>query len=318
MNSSQARFSELLNAYWLRPESAVFYAACFDALAAIEALPPKRVKNESLDILAMDGVPSAIAAGVTFGPEFDAFADLGVSDDFDVEGLAVGADPYARSGPFSVAFRQPSPVFSLGLVGTEHHAARAASLGTYERLESLEKFMSTQTPQSQFQYIWAINLYWSSDIARTLRTLRRQTTSSGVLTTILPTPAFLDLSVLSLGLPNSLAEFLDRGRFANAAKSVFAFCDAEQLFNECGFEVVDRRFFCSPALQLNYEFGTRPFFESLLVIRRAVVLGQLSPQTKNDWIAALREMYGPMLEEATNTAEDEATYCGYRLRPVEI
>lgn len=74
--SRSTTFDELLNLFWLRPETALWRELDIRAMQSFDCVKP------SLDIGCGSGYFSFIRAGGSFHPEFDAFRSLSSLDKF--------------------------------------------------------------------------------------------------------------------------------------------------------------------------------------------------------------------------------------------
>lgn len=272
MTLANGRFAQLLNAYWLRPESALFYEACFSALdrAGLGSLTNR---GRSLDFHAMDGIPSAIAAGARFPWSFDAFSELGSDGDRLQERQVTARDYYELAGGFGPEHRLPTPLFECGIVFEDHHLVRAESLGAHRRVTLAGATSPLSEFSGEFDLVWAINLYWKEDLGTEARRLRRFLRAGGLVITLLPSSVAVDTGPLAWGIPSGLGALLDRGRSANMQKSVRTLSEARELFSAAGLFLQAVEPFAGSEVRDCYEVGLRPAFPALLAWRRQLMAG---------------------------------------------
>lgn len=121
--SARPWLSSYLNCFWMRPESAMYMAAEYEALNKLSNSDDFFV---DVDLGCGDGIHSSIINGWDFTDEFDAFGNLDMMgrDIFDSSPMDYETEIIRRKGK----------KISLGIDIKENSILRAKSLGTFQKL----------------------------------------------------------------------------------------------------------------------------------------------------------------------------------------
>lgn len=304
-------FRRLLGPLWLRPESALWYG---HMLAEAGRLMCDSLPQPSLEFGCMDGVNSFILLGGEFSTSFDVFSettwsseschyDPGKPDFFDVSDVAPwGANERAR-----YISKYPSHRFSLGVDWKQSHIRKADRLKVYEELRLLDLSGDyREIPKNHFNFIWAPNIYWMTDVRCVVEALARALRPGGRLVTICPD--YSQLSSMwfarSEGIPDTVFRQwftdLDRGRYANSKKTARPLKDWHALFQESNLEVFSHTDFIPSPVGKVYDIGLRPLFPALLDLHHRIQpLGEEKMLGfKASWLKVVFDAVSPLCDRS--------------------
>jgi len=296
-------FKSLLNALWLRPESALWYA---HMLSAAHSFGAGSLSAPSLEFGCMDGVNSFVILGGDVPFKFDVFSETSwdrtshtrssLRDDYYDKVSQETADTWCI-GP-------PPRQFTYGVDWKESHIQKAARLQAHGDLV----LWTPGTPLSTFDDasisgIWAPNIYWMDDLGLVLSEFKRVLKSGGQIVTIGPDAALVDHMLYRHGARfdgNWIAD-LDRGRHVNAQRNGRTFDEWKFLFEKSRLGVVRHEGFLPSEVNDLYEVGFRPMFAPLLQMREGLQVagdGALH-SVKKIWIERIVMLLGPFLDNET-------------------
>lgn len=262
----------LLNAYWLRPETALWRACDIRAMRGFKMVGP------SLDLGCGDGVFSFIRAGGELAPEFDVFTVARL------EAFFANVDVYDAPprGPIEVA-KRPDYAISVGIDHKANLLAKAATLGIYEHLQKWDANTRLPYADGHFSSVFSNILYWLDDPDFTLREIHRILKPRGTACFLLPNKR---LGEYRLGIAE-----LDRGRTDNIKHLRDDWSDA---LHKTGFKIEARvQYLSRPVIQL-WDIGLRPFFPALKAMADAVPASEMAA-VKTKWIETCEKFMAPML-----------------------
>lgn len=264
----------LLNAYWLRPETAL-WRAC-----DILAMRDFRMNAPSLDLGCGDGVFSFIRAGGIPADDFDVFSVENLDRFFE------NVDVYDAPGRASVGImRNPNYTITVGLDHKNNLLSKARALNLYEKL--FEWDANTRLPfnDGSFYSVFSNVIYWLENPLVALQEIRRILRPTGEACLLLPDAA---LGEYRLGI-----EELDRGRTDNIKHMR---SDWGAVIEDAGLVVKSHsQYLSEPIIQL-WDIGLRPFFPAIKALVDAVPAAQL-PTVKARWVEICEKFMVPMLEK---------------------
>ena len=291
--------TSLLTAYWLRPETALWYSAMLSKAKNFGASNVK--KKQCLDFGCMDGINTYILLGGEPPIEFDAF--YGMNGDSSIQTKTTLQDDYydqvdLRDLSFSGKIIDQD--FTYGIDWKKSHIERSRILGAHQNLIMWNKVSSFPIDGLLLDLIWAPNIYWMDDLVIILKEFNRVMKIGGILITIVPDIKLLNYLIMKHknNYQESWVEIFDRGRFEIARKSARTKSEWTSFFEESGFSVLDCEGFISPRLINAYEIGFRPMFSPLLNMRNLLL--ESGPdkllEVKSAWIRALLDILNPLIE----------------------
>jgi len=300
-------FDELLNAYWLRPETALWRELDIRAMKSFD------FNSHSLDIGCGDGIFSFIRAGGRFGPTFDAFRAM------------TGLDKFFDNVDVFDAFNdQVTPVIvglpeyhvDCGFDHKENLLRKAGQLGLYSSLKRGDANQRLPFPNENFDSIFSNIVYWLDDPQEALMEISRILRSSGRVCLMLPNKTFPEFSFynrlyVKTGDPKwAFLEKLDRGRFSGNVRRARSRSAWEAMFKVAGLRLVEHKSHLSKTIVQLWDIGLRPIFP---VLHRMV--DAISPESlldiKREWIATMRQFLEPLLDTdaGMHQGEEPAFHC---------
>ena len=287
---ARTRRSELLRrflqAYWLRPENALWMTMRSEVLA------PYTFEHPSADVSCGDGIFSFLHAGGVLHPAFDVFGVVSKTD-------RVGDERADMFNHVSDDYRPEilSPPDYRVDVGTDVKQAlltKAQRLGFYDRLIRNDNNRPLPFGDETFRTIYCNSAYWVADIDGFLMELRRITRAGGriILQVKLDSLRRYTLTRHSEALGDRFLEILARGRLQSwptlASRSVW-----ESRFAGAGLMVEDATPFVTGTHAHIWDVGLRPIAPLLVKMANA-----LTPQTrtavKREWVNLFRELLEPI------------------------
>jgi len=275
-----------LNAYWLRPENALWMTLRSDALERVSFATP------AIDVACGDGIHTFLHLGGAFDPDFDVFEAVGSLDrvrDGHADMFDVPAASYAPT-----IVTKPRMRIDTGLDLKPNLLSKAARLGLYERLTPHDGNERIPLPTDSFRTVHCNAAYWVRNVNGLLAELARITQPNGrvVLQVKLDTIQACTFESLRETLGDRFLDILGRGRFATwpalASRDVW-----ERRFERAGLEMTDLQPFITAAHARMWDVGLRPL--APLLVRMA---NALSPETrssiKRDWVDLFNELLAPL------------------------
>lgn len=299
----------LLQAFWLRPETALWRSLDIRAMAGFEMEEP------SLDLGCGDGLFSFFRAGGCLDPLMDAFESMGnlesyfenvdAFDHFDAEfGLRVVQEPKYR--------------ITCALDHKRNLLLKTKPLGLYRRWVEADANQGLPFADGEFQSVFCNILYWLEQPAVALREIERVLGPGGHACLLVPNQRFLEGSFfLQQGGAAASPEYaflslLDRGRMAEI-RQVHPASQWESFVEGAGLQVEQRVDLLSIPLVKIWDVGLRPLFRPLLKLARGLDREHLAP-IKQDWVDTLQRFMDPILALDTELcAQGQATFHCYQL-----
>jgi hypothetical protein len=290
----------LLNLYWLRPESALWYA---HEAAAARAYLGDPVPSPSLELACFDGAPTFVMLGGVFGPEFDVYSEVTWSAD-SIHWKSLKDDYYnvsSQSGAPMPVLERPQATFDFGLTEKQAHADKAARLGLHRRVLTHDPSAPlTMFEPGQLATIWAPNFYWVKDIGAALAEVRRVLRPDGRFVTVLPDVSVLQHLLYRLKDRADAAwiKDLDRGRHDNFARHARDLAGWTDLFAHAGLRVARHDDLIPLPVLKAWDVGLRPMFPVLMHVYEA--LKARAPdewlKIKLQWIETADHFLGPLCD----------------------
>ncbi|CDN52553.1 Methylase involved in ubiquinone/menaquinone biosynthesis [Neorhizobium galegae bv. officinalis bv. officinalis str. HAMBI 1141] len=293
-------FNQLLNVFWLRPETALW------RYLDIAAMRGFRFEGRSLDFGCGDGLFSFIRAGGQFSPSFDAFQKTDKLDQF-----------YAKADVFDAYDSSYSPLVSQApeytiSVGFDHKAnllSKASALGLYG--ETVEGDGNSPLPfaDEEFQSIFSNIVYWLDEPAAVFAELSRVLKPGGKICLMLPNSTLPEYSFY-----NSLfgktgdqqwqwLDLIDRGRLSDNIRQAKTDDQWRALFEAAGLFVAEHKQHLPKPIIQAWDIGFRPMFPALMKMVDAVRPDQRD-EVKAEWVKTLK-MFAEPLSHVGN-ADDKA------------
>lgn len=306
--SPAATLRPFVEAYWLRPENAVWMALRSLALAR------RPLKAPSLDLGCGDGVFSFLHAGGRLDPSFDVFQHttrLHQVRESNVDIFDGAVDGYAPT-----VVRGADWSIDLGADLKPALLAKALALDFYGRLIQLDADAELSLPEAGFASIYCNTLYWFQNVSDSLRQLRRAVREDGVFVAHVKLASMNDATLDRFRpvLGETFLSIIDRGRRA-CWPSLFSRAQWEQRFQAAGWRVKAVEPIATLTHAHIWDIGLRPI--APLLVRMA---NALNPQTraaiKRDWVSLLMELLEPLTRPDLHlVGKAEPAELQYILRP---
>ncbi len=299
---------QLLNLYWLRPETALWRHIDIQAMNGFEFASP------SLDLGCGDGNFSFIRGGGAFAHSFDAFRSVaGLNEFFQNTDVF---DSYDTTFQPNI-LRYPNYKIDIGFDHKDNLLKKASTLGLYKSLKVGDANNGLPFESNSFNSIFSNVVYWLDDPVVVLKEIQRVLSPDGQVCLMLPDRCFSQFSFYeNLYVRNrdpkwAFLEFLDRGRFADNIRQGRTRIEWEETFNECKLSVVSHRRHLSERIVRIWDIGLRPLFPVLMKMVREIPPEKL-PAIKAEWVNTLKIFLGPLIElEIGEQADavDKAFHC---------
>lgn len=300
-------FDELLNVFWLRPETAVWREI------DIRAMEPFVFRSPSLDLGCGDGVFSFIRAGGGFDESFDAFRAIAGLDKFFTNVDVFDAFDESVS---PVVTRRPAYSIDVGFDHKENLLKKAARLGLYRELRLGDANRPLPFPDRSFNSIFSNIVYWLHDPEAAISEFARVMAAGGrgclmLPNRTLPEFSFYNQLYVKTGDPDwAFLERLDRGRFADNIRQARSAETWEAMFNNAGLRVVNHVRHLSKTVIQIWDIGLRPLFPVLRQMAGLVAPEKLLP-IKREWMEILRQFLEPVvhMDDRLRQGVEPAFHC---------
>lgn len=285
-------FEELLNVYWLRPETALWRSIDIQAMDNFNFIHP------SLEIGCGDGIFSFIRAGGKFGSLFDAFQNVkGVDSDCYFKGKDIFDNFDKDLKP--IVTRKPEYFIDYGLDHKKNLLKKAEPLGFYKKLVLGDANKKLPFQSNYFKTIFSNIIYWLDSPASIFKEINRILRPSGRCLVMLPNSSFPEYSFYYryyLKGKNSRFKFLeklDRGRIRDNLKHAKSGKAWEKIITGAGLSILSHRMHLSRTVIQVWDIGLRPIFPLLHRMARNIRKDELS-KIKNDWVKTLKMFLEPL------------------------
>jgi SAM-dependent methyltransferase len=202
------RLRRFVEAYWLRPENALWMTLRSEVLSNCP------LEHPSIDLCCGDGVFSFLHCGGAFDPAFDVFT--GVAD-LDRSGAERGDMFDCFSDGYRPAIiRPPFNSIDVGADFKPTMLAKAKRLNLYGKLIEHDNNRPLPFDDEMFQTVYTNAAYWIVEIDRFLREVNRITRRGGRIILHVKLDSMLDytLGAFRRVLGDRFLEIIDRGRAA--------------------------------------------------------------------------------------------------------
>lgn len=300
-------FEELLNVFWLRPETALWREV------DIRAMQRFNFKAPSLDLGCGDGIFSFIRAGGGFSSEFDAFRAMsGLDKFFDNVDVFDAFDDRVSPAVTHV----PGYRIDCGFDHKANLLSKAGQLGLYESLKQGDANQKLPFPDESFNSIFSNIVYWLDDPQAVLKEIGRILRPGGQACLMLPNQTFPEFSfynqlyVKTDDQKWAFLEKLDRGRFSDNIRQSRSHSAWEAMFNLAGLCVAAHKAHLSKTIVQTWDIGLRPMFPVLYRMAEAIPPDRL-PDIKREWIATLRQFLEPLadMDDELSKQAEPAFHC---------
>lgn len=305
--TTSATFEQLLNAFWLRPESALWREI------DIRAMAPFEFRSPSLDLGCGDGIFSFVRAGGGLDESFDAFRAVADLDSFFDNVDVFDAFDEALS---PVVTRRAAYAIDCGFDHKPNLLRKAAQLGLYRELKAGDANRLLPFPDQSFNSVFSNIVYWLDDPQVAIREIARVLRPGGQACLMLPNRTLPEFSFynqlyVKTGDPDwSFLKMLDRGRFADNIRQARSGEAWEAMFEYAGLRVARHVSHLSKTVIQIWDIGLRPLFPVLRRMADSVAPDEL-PAIKREWVTTLRQFLEPMvrMDSGLGQGAEPAFHC---------
>jgi len=285
-------FDQLLNVFWLRPETAMWRELDIRAMESFE------VSSPSLDLGCGDGIFSFIRAGGEFSNKFDAFRSMAGLEEF-FNNVDV-FDSYDESVNPNV-IQEPKYNIDCGFDYKDNLLKKSAQLGLYKTLKQGDANETLPFPDQSFNTVFSNIVYWLDDPLAVIKEIERILKPGGKACLMLPNTTLPEFSFynelhVKTGDENwAFLEKLDRGRFTDNIRQARSGDTWEDMFHSAGLKVAKHNAHLSKVAIQIWDVGLRPLFPVLRKMIDAIEPEKL-PGIKQEWINTVRQFLEPIVQ----------------------
>lgn len=298
---------QLLNVFWLRPETALWREIDIRTMQAFE------MRSPSLDLGCGDGNFSFIRAGGEFDRSFDAFRSVTQLDQF-FQNVDI-FDSYGEN-PGAIVTKPPQYQIDVGFDHKPNLLKKAGQLGLYRSLQQGDANQPLPFPDASFNSVFSNIVYWLDSpqfvISEISRILRPGGAACLMLPNItLPQFSFYNQLYVKSGDPHwKFLEMLDRGRFADNIRQAKSLAEWRAMFEQAGLKIERHNSHLSKLTIQVWDIGLRPLFPVLLEMSNELPPEKLI-SIKDKWIQTMMSFIEPLIEIDLKIPGDEepAFYC---------
>jgi len=284
---------ELLNVYWLRPETALWRAIDIETMKNFEII------GESLDLGCGDGILSFIRGGGQFDITFDDYQSVGNLDKFyenrDVHDLFIeGYRPIITQGA--------KYKFTTGLDHKKNLLLKAKALDFYQKTIVHDANKTFPIEDDKFDTIFSNIVYWLDNPQNSINEIARMMNRGGKVALMLPNIAMIEFSFFNkhfVKTENMRYEFLkllDRGRHSSNIKVAKSYDDWKEIIDNSGLKIVDHKMHLSKTVIEMWDIGLRPLFPVLHKMVNAIENKDTLVEIKREWIDVFMNFLEPMFK----------------------
>ena len=300
-------FDQLLNAFWLRPETALWREL------DIAAMKNFHFESPSLDLGCGDGIFSFIRAGGCFSQEFDAFHSVS-----DLNKFFENVDVFDSFEPkvMPTLTREPRYKIDCAFDQKEKLLNKARTLKLYKKYVLGNANKPLPFPNASFRSLFSNIVYWLDDPAAVIEEIARVLKPGGQACLMLPNTTFKDFSLFNqlyvkTGDPDwSFLAKLDRGRFEDNIRQAKAAESWESLFSSAGLHVKMHKQHLSKTIIQVWDIGLRPLFPVLRKMADSLKPNHLGA-IKSEWISTIKSFLEPLsrMDDRLRQGKDPAFHC---------
>lgn len=287
-NSNPTILDELLNVFWLRPETALWRSIDIEIMKDFDFSSP------SLDLGCGDGIYSFIRGGGKFDMTFDAFQSVESIDHYfdkvDIYNSSTKINPLIIKNPeyqIDYAFDHKINLLEKG-----------KTLGLYKNFVQGDANKKLPFNDDYFNSIFSNIIYWLDDPGTVFGEIYRILKPGGCCCVMLPNYNFKDFSfyydycVNQQNKKYQFLEYLDRGNMS-MIKHVKNKEDWGKIIQNSGLEVISHKMHLSRTTIQIWNVGLRPLFPLLYKMVTNIDKEKII-EIKKEWIETLKLFIEPI------------------------
>jgi len=283
-----ALLRRFVDAYWLRPENALWMALRAEALAGCEW------SVSSIDISCGDGIFSFLALGGRLDPDFDVFQSVKAVKGGDAADMFDHvADDYKPP-----IIRPPVTTINVGSDLKSALLAKAAALGLYESTRQVDNESRLPFDDGSFQTVYCNSAYWVRGIDAFLSELHRICAAGGRVILHVKLRSLFDYTLGGYRdqLGERFLDIIDRGR-KNSWPTVADEGEWERRFAKAGFVVAAKQPFVTGTHAHIWDIGLRPI-APILVRMTDAIAADTRASIKREWADIMCELLLPFFDSS--------------------
>lgn len=299
--------NKFLNAYWLRPEIALWRTCDVESMKNFE------FKSPSLDLGCGDGVFSFLRAGGVFGDAYDVFMDVD-----NLNGFFANEDVYDSFHDIEKVEikKQADYKIDIGLDHKSNLLEKARKKDLYNELVVADANKGLPFEDESLESIFSNIIYWLNDPLKIFTEIHRVLRRGGTCCVMLPNSNFLDASFyythyIKNGQPEryEFLKLIDRGRTSDNIKIIKTYDEWKYIIEKTGLEVVECIPHLSKSLIQIWDIGLRPIFPMLKKMTMHLD-EKICMEIKKEWVDLFLKIGEPIVENEGILTETEA-FCFY-------
>lgn len=293
---------EFLNAYWLRPESAMWRTV------DVESMKNFQMRSPSLDLGCGDGTFSFLRAGGSFDESYDVFT-VGNLDSF-FENIDVY--DYYDSRKINIK-REARYKIDVGLDHKETLQAKASKLNLYKEFVTADANKGLPFESNSFLSVFSNIIYWLDDPVYVFSEIYRVLKPGGQCCVMLPSTQYLESSFFykyCIEQKREELDFLkliDRGRVSENLKIVKDQREWEAIICDAGFEIKECVPHLSKTLIQIWDIGLRPLFPFLMKMVNEIDKDKMI-EIKKEWVSFFSQIITPIISNENKLTQNQE-YC---------
>jgi len=298
-----------VEAYWLRPENALWMTLRSDALSR------HPLEHPSIDVSCGDGVFSFLHCGGVFDPDFDVFMSVATVNSGG-DGRADMFDHVTEDYHPAIVSR-PGDTIDVGTDVKQTALWKAARLDFYGRLVKHDNNHPLPFENNTFRAVYCNSAYWVRQINGFLAELGRITRPDGhiVLQVKLASLSRYTLTAHRAILGDTFLDIIDRGR-SECWPTLADRSTWESRFTAAKLSIVDAAPFVTKTHAHIWDIGLRPIAPMLIKMTKAIAR-ETRAAIKREWVDLFCELLGPLCQPDLDISAtpDEPAEIQYFLRP---
>lgn len=281
-----------LNAYWLRPETALWRTLDVESMKNFQFASP------SLDLGCGDGVFSFLRGGGQLNESFDVFMDVDNLNSF-YQNVDV-YDSYKDTSEVEI-IKSPDYTIDTALDHKRNLMNKAAKLQLHHKFVEADANKRLPFEDESFQTIFSNIIYWLDNPDQIFKELYRILRKDGRLCVMLPNTSYLESSFYySVYVKGHREEFkflelIDRGRMKDNLKITKSYADWKQIIENSGFVIEECVPHLSKTLIQIWDIGLRPIFPMLKKMVQQIDKDSLV-EIKREWVDLFQTIGMPIIE----------------------
>lgn len=284
-----------LNAYWLRPETAMWRTV--DACLINEYRD--YIKSPSLDFGCGDGIFSFLAAKGNISPSYDVFkSTTDLEAFFDKKDIYDSYDEKIRN--LINVTKKPDYVFDVGFDHKQNLLNKAKLLEMHKSTVLGDGNAKLPFEDESFEFIFSNIIYWLDEPESAFKEINRILKKGGKAFVFLPDKQLIESSFyynfyLKTKDPSwEWLEKIDRGRLSDNIKHAYTYQKWTEIIKNADLNVVEHKSYLSENIIKMWDIGLRPISPLLTKMTSKINQEDLL-EIKKEWVELFYEFINPII-----------------------